>query len=119
MIINYLKNIGYTFLIILITNIVITLLSYFNILNGNILNIINIITIYIAIIITSYLIGRKANKKGYLEGIKFGSIIMIIILLLNVLIFKPNFKIISIFYYISIIFISMIGSMIGITKRKI
>jgi len=119
MVINYLKNIGYTFVGILASCIIITLLNYLNILNGSILNIISIIVMIIAIFIGGFLTGRKANKKGYLEGIKFGGIMIVIILLLNLLIFKNKFSLIDILYYLSLLFSSTIGSMIGIQRRSI
>lgn len=118
MIINYLKNLGYTFLILIISTIILTILNYTNILKTNALNIISIIFLFISIFIGSYLTGKKANKKGYIEGIKFGSIIMVIILLINLIIFKNKFHLISILYYLTIIFISMIGSIVGITKKN-
>lgn len=118
MIINYLKNIGYVFLGILVTTIIITLLNYFGLLNGTMLNIISIITITLSILIGGYLTGKKANKKGYLEGIKFGSIVIIIILFLNLIIFKNQFNLTSILYYLLLLFTSTIGSMIGIMRKK-
>ena len=119
MIINYLKNIGYVFIGILITTIIITLLNYFNILNTSSLKVISIITIILSLFIGGYLTGRKANKKGYLEGIKFGLIMIIIVLLLNLLIFKNEFNLINILYYISLLTSSMIGGMFGIMKKSI
>jgi len=119
LIINYLKNIGYVFIGILITTIIITLLNYFNILNTSSLKVISIITIILSLFIGGYLTGRKANKKGYLEGIKFGLIMIIIVLLLNLLIFKNEFNLINILYYISLLTSSMIGGMFGIMKKSI
>lgn len=119
MIINYLKNIGYTFLLFLISTLLLTLLNYTGLLTGKLLNILSTLLLFLSIFIISIFIGRKANKKGYIEGIKFGSIIMILILLINLLIFKNKFHLISILYYLLIIFISMVGSILGITKRKI
>lgn len=119
LIINYLKNIGYVFIGILITTIIFTLLNYFNILSTPTLKIISIITIILSLFIGGYLTGRKANKKGYLEGIKFGLIMIIIILILNLLIFKNEFNLINILYYISLLLSSMIGGMFGIMKKSL
>ena len=119
MIINYLKNIGYTLLIIITSCIIITILNYFNILNGNILNIISIIVILLSLFVGGFFTGRTANKKGYLEGIKIGGIMIVIVLLLNLLVFKNKFSLINILYYLSLLLMSTIGSMLGIQKRKI
>jgi len=118
MLINYLKNIGYVFVGLLISTLIITILNYFGILNGGLLKGISIFSSLLSIFIGGYLTGKKANKKGYLEGIKFGSIIMILILLFNLILFKNKFAIINILYYLSLIFISTIGSMIGIIRKK-
>lgn len=119
MIINYLKNIAYTFIILIVSTIIITILNYFGILNGNILKLILNIIIILSLFIGGYLIGTKSSKKGYLEGIKFGIIIIALILLLNLLIFKNKFSLISFLYYPSLLITSTLGSMLGIQKRKI
>lgn len=118
MIINYLKNLGYVFISIFITTIIITLLNYFGILKETPLKILSIISMIISILIGSYLTGKKANKKGYLEGIKFGSIIIVIVLLLNLILFKNEFNLINILYYLLLLFTSTIGSMIGIMRKQ-
>lgn len=117
-IINYLKNIGYIFAGIFVVTIIITILNYFNILNGTILNVFRIITIILSLFIGGYLTGLKANKKGYLEGIKFGSIMIIIVLLLNLLVFNNKFTLMNILYYLLLLFCSTLGSMIGIMRKS-
>lgn len=118
MIINYLKNIGYSLGIISVSTIVITLLNYFSILTGNLLNIISIVIMIFTMFIGGYLTGKKASKKGYLEGIKFGIIMILIILIFNLLVFKNKFELMNILYYLILLVSSTIGSMIGIQKRK-
>lgn len=117
MIINYLKNIGYVFLGIIISTVIITLLNYFGILNGSLLNIILISIIIISLFIGGYLTGKKASRKGYLEGVKFGSIIILLVILLNLIIFKNKFNLISILFYLSLLISSVLGSMIGISRK--
>jgi len=110
---------AYTFIILIVSTIVITILNYFGILNGNVLNIILNILIILSLFIGGYLTGTKASKKGYLEGIKFGMVIIALILLLNLLIFKNKFSLISFLYYPSLLITSTLGSMLGIQRRKI
>ncbi len=119
MLINYLKNIGYVVLSILVSIFIITILNYFKILTGNSVKIFELIILFISLFILGLLTGRKANKKGYLEGIKIGSIMVVIILLLNLIVFKNKFTLLNILYYPLLILTSMIGSMVGITKRNI
>lgn len=118
MIINYLKNIVYVFLGLFITTIVVTLLNYFGILNGTILNITLTTIIILSLFIGGYLTGKKANKKGYLEGIKFGSIMIILIILLNLIVFKNKFNLINILFYLSLLTSSVLGSMFGISRKN-
>jgi len=117
-IINYLKNIGYILLGLLVMTIITTILNYFNILNGNLLKIISVIIMGLSLLIGGFLTGSKANKKGYLEGIKFGLIMIVIILILNLLIFKNEFKLINILYYFGLLLLSTIGAMFGINRKK-
>jgi len=118
-IINYLKNIGYLFIGMLVVTIIITILNYFNVLNGMPLKVVLNITIILSLFIGGYLTGKKANKKGYLEGIKFGSIMVVIVLLLNLFIFKNEFALINILYYLSLLFSSTLGGMIGIMRKSV
>ena len=117
MIINYLKNIGYSIVFLLLTNIIITILNYFGLLNNNVLKILSILLVSFSMTLGGFFTGKKANKKGYLEGIKFGSILIIIFVMLNLLLFKNSFSLINILYYIILLFCSMLGSMIGIQKK--
>lgn len=118
MIKNYLKNLAIGILSILISIFLFTLLNYFNIINYNITKIISITSLYIILLITGYLIGIKRKEKGYLIGIKYGSLFMVIILLINLIIFKNKFNLINILYYLSIILFSTIGSILGVNKKN-
>ena len=116
MIKNYLFNILLYFIIILICSIVITVVHYFSIFNDNIINILTIVLPIVAILVSSFRIGRCVSKKGYLEGLKFGGIIIFITLIISLL--SKNFNIKSIIFYIILLISSMLGSMVGITRKK-
>ena len=60
----------------------------------------------------------KTNKKGYLEGIKYGFIITILFWIISFLAFDENLKISNLLYYLVILVISSIGSMFGINKKN-
>ena len=114
--INYLKSILYTLSIIIIGTIIITLLNYFNILSGIPLKIIMLIIPIIGVFIGSFLIGKISNQKGYIEGIKYGIIWIVIILIINLI--TKNLSITSIPYYLIIITTSIFAGVIGINKKK-
>ena len=115
--VKYLKALLYIFIPLFIFNIVLSILYYFDVIEGNTLNILNLVITIISVIIGGIYIGNKAEKKGYLEGLKLGFIISLIFLLMNFIIFKGlNTK--SLIYYLALILISTFGSMIGISTRK-
>lgn len=78
---------------------------------------INFIAVAVITLIFGILCGKKTSKKGYLEGIKMGSMIVLIIFLLN-LIFYRTFSLYILLYYLVIIVSSTIGSMIGINLKR-
>lgn len=105
------------FFIILITGtLIITIINYFNILNNKLISIIKFLLPTTSIFISSYNLGKISDKLGYLEGLKLGSIIITTFILLTILLNKFNLK--SILYYLILLLISIIGSMIGINKKK-
>ena len=89
---KYIKSLGLFFIILLVLNLIISIFSYFEIINLN------------------------SNNKGYLEGIKLSLTILIIFTFFNLIL--GNFNCVTIIYYIIIILIISIGSMVGINKKK-
>lgn len=118
---TYLKKYGlrvlYTFLIIIISLLLINTLYYFNIINNSVYKVLKIIPIIISIFINAYILGKNAEQKGYLEGLKL-SIIIILVFFILTLITKQPIKLKVILYYLIISITSILGSMIGINKKK-
>lgn len=117
MIKKYLISYAYTLGIIIIGTFVITLLNYFNLLSSNVANTIMLIIVIVSIFIGSFLLGKKSNKKGYLEGIKYSAILIFLLVIINLLFIKV-FEIKSLIYFLIIIVSSTFGSMIGINKKR-
>lgn len=115
---KYLKVYGLIIAIILISAIFLTILNYFNILNGNILKWIKILIPIIAVLIGSIKIGKNTDKKGYLEGLKFGGIFIIFLIIFNFLAYDNDFNIMSIVFYFLILLSSTLGAMLGINKKN-
>jgi putative membrane protein (TIGR04086 family) len=114
--ITYLKSIVYTIITIIIGSIITTILNYFNIINGITLKIIMLLIPLIGISIGSFLIGKTSTQKGYIEGLKYGLLWIIILLIINLII--KNFTIISIIYYSILLLISILTSILGINTKK-
>lgn len=65
-----------------------------------------------------YKAGKKTNKKGFIEGLITGSIFIVILLLLSLIIFHKSLTLSTLFYYLSLITISMVSSIIGRNKKE-
>ena len=85
-------------------------------LSSQIFYIIRSIIPLIGIFIGSFLLGKSSSKKGYIEGLKYSAIWIFIFLVFNIIL--NNFNVISIIYYIFLILISMLGSILGINRKK-
>ena len=114
---RYLKSLGLFIGSFLIFNIIITVLNYFELLNINIAKIIKIVIIIISLLSSGIYLGLKSSKKGYLEGLKLGGIIIVILTLL-VLILPIKFNIFSGLYYLIILGLETLGATIGINKKS-
>lgn len=116
---NYLKKIGksliYTFLIFIIGTILTTLFSYLS--EGIIYKTLKILIPIIALFIGGLIIGKNSKSKGWFEGLKYGAIVIIILSLLGLLFSNELFDIKRIIYYLILIFIAILGSMLGINKN--
>lgn len=113
---KYLKSSIYTLCILLGCAIIITILNYFNILMGNVLKITELLIPIISIFIGSYILGKSSNNKGYIEGLKYGMAWIILFLIINLI--SKNFAYLSLIYYLILIIIAIVSSIIGINRRK-
>lgn len=116
MLMKYLKSFIWSLGILLSSIIILTILNYFNILNGTILKVLELLIPLISIFVGSYKLGKISNQKGYIEGLKYSSIWIIIFLLFNII--TKNLSLIGILYLILMILIGVFASIFGINKRK-
>ena len=96
--------------------IIVTILNYFNIINGNLLNIIHYIIPIISVAVGSFILGKTSSKKGYIEGLKYAGIWSIFFLVINI--FIKRLDISSIIFFVILILLSMLSSIVGINKKK-
>ena len=120
---NYLKMLGKSFLyiisILFFSVIIITILNYFNIFGNKLVTIFKIISALVSIFVGGFIVGKKAKEKGWLEGLKFGIIIITILFLINWIILKQELNIKNFIYYLILITSSILGGMIGISKKTV
>jgi putative membrane protein (TIGR04086 family) len=113
----YLKALGYTWASMLILTLIITIFHYFNLMGDKVADVLKLLTSIISIFIGSFIVGKTANHKGWLEGLKYSGILIITIALLT-LIFSLGFSSKTIIYYLIVIACSVIGSMVGISIKE-
>ena len=118
---KYLKNIifslGLVIIVLLVFSFILTVLSYFNIVNDSLTTIFKMLIPIISVLSSGILMGINSTKSGWLEGLKLGILIIILLFLFNLLGLNNTFKINQLLFYGILIFTSIIGSMIGITRK--
>lgn len=115
---TYIKYIGYTLLSIFLSLLFISTLYYFDILSTNVVNYLRPIIVLLNIFISSYILGKRSDKNGYLEGLKLGFLTLLIFTFISLIFFRNGIKPRIIIYDIIILGTSIFGSMLGISKEK-
>lgn len=115
--IYYLKSMVYSLGIILGGAIILTVLNYFNLLHGIFLKVCELLIPLLATFIGSFFIGRASSKKGYLEGIKYGGIWVVVLVLTNVIL--RSFTLLSLIFYVLLLLSSLGGAIVGINVKKV
>ncbi len=115
-ILKYLKAVGWILIINLIFSLIITLFHYFDIFSPNTIKTLKLLGVIVSMLIGGIYIGKKSEKKGYLEGIKIGLAFILLIFLFTMI--SKNFTFRVILYYLIILISSTVGAMIGIQKKK-
>lgn len=117
-----LKNYGIQLLYliggIILCSLLLSVFNYFNILKESTSHVVIFLLIIIISLLSGLSCGKKAEKKGFLEGLKIGGIFVLTLTLLNLIFFASSFNIHRICYYIIILISTTVGSMIGINKKK-
>lgn len=117
-VVKYLKSLIYILIPILVLNTILSLLYYFNIVGNQVNSYMKLFIVAISMLVGGIYIGSKASKKGWLEGLKIGLEVIILLFVVSYLAYDKGVNVKSIIYYFILIMSSMLGSMIGINKRK-
>ncbi len=117
---NYLKKIIisllFTFSSIFILTFLFTMFNYFDIIGNKTMNISKIIIPLFSVAIGGFIIGKNSLKNGWLEGIKLGLIVIIVIIIGN-LILKQSLNIKDLIFYLLLLISGIFGSMFGINTK--
>lgn len=119
---NYLKKLGisllYSVLFLIVLNFIMACFSYFNVINGGFIIFFMLFNIVISVFVGAFMMSKNYSKKGWLEGLKFSFVLWILVLFIDVFIYKFSFdlkfSVFSIIFLISGVF----GGMVGINYKK-
>ena len=105
------------FIILVVGTFFLTLFNYFSILGSKIMAVFRLLLPLLAMFVSSYKLGKMSDKKGYLEGLKLGGIIVFIFMVMVFLLDRFDIK--CIIYYLILLLTSIMGSMIGSNRKKL
>ncbi len=91
--------------------------GYYFFLSTKFIKTLALIYLIVLFFVFSFKEGHKAAKQGYIAGIKTGSLFIFILLMFNI-IFYRNFHINSLIYYLILLAVAILGSMVGINAKK-
>ncbi len=109
----------YTFLFLIVGCFISTLLYYFNILSDKANTIFLYIIIILSSIIGSVKFSRHLKYRGIINGLIFYLVCIILFILSSVIIFKSNFSLKNLVYYLVMLLSSVLGGIIGKNKEEI
>ncbi len=111
--INFLKVLIVPLGVVFLLPIILSILNMFGLKTYNL---VLLILMSITGLISGFFIGKKAEKKGYINGLLFGLLLCFILFIIS-LFFRKPYTINTLLYYTIITVSSTIGSMIGIQKQ--
>jgi len=115
------KKYGEAFLLVFIFlgffSMLSTLLGYFNITSLKVTEYLILFLTMTSLFIGGFFLGKRCEKKGWLEGIKIGSIIIFLFFLISYLGLDQGLNLKVFIYYLLLLASSVLGSMLGINKK--
>ena len=106
---KYIKSFSLVLFEIIGITLLLTLLSYLNIISSTIYSYLELISIFIILYLNGRKISRGNNKFSFLDGFKIGLLLLLIFSLCNILL-KNVFSIKTFIYYLLIVFTPLLGS---------
>lgn len=104
-------------LLVLLYFSILTVLGYTGVLKLKTLSTVNLVFTGIVLCLLGINLGKKTSKKGFLEGLKLGSIVVFCIFILN-LIFYRKFNLQIFLYYLLLLTSPTIGGILGINMKR-
>ena len=109
----YLKDILYVFLTMIIGIFIFTFFNYFNIFSDKVTNVLKMILVIGTFIFSGFYLSKRSKGRGFLEGLKIGTILSLFLLLVTLLGINSSFEWRNLIYYLILIISSMTGGIIA------
>ena len=103
----------YSFFIIFVFSFIFSILYYFNIIGDKVNDVLLWITGVISIFVGSLKFSKGLRFKGLINGAIYYLVFLIISIILSLVIFKSDFDIKNIIYYVVLLLSSVLGGIIG------
>ncbi len=114
---KFIKPFLYSLGILLVFTFILTIFNYIGLISFFALKVCKVIIPIVSYFIAGFLIGKNSDKKGWLSGIEIGLILVITSFAIN-LVLNTKLSIGLILYYIGLLSICVLGSMLGINRKK-
>lgn len=115
---KYGKTMGIFLVVVFLLLVILTFLNIGNILYTKSTDTIILVGMILFFAIIGFEYGKKAQAKGYLEGLKIGASLILLLIVINLLFYQTGFSIARFIYYLVLILSSTLGSMIGINRKR-
>lgn len=118
---KYIKEYGITllkFLGFLLGGSIGISLFYYLLFSTKVVNVITFLYMILVFFLFGLKAGKSAENRGFLAGLKIGSLLLLVLILFNLIFYQTGFQIIRIIYYIVLLFASVAGATIGINRKK-
>jgi len=101
---------------IVLSFFLLTILFYYNIISDKIFPFVKLVVVLITFLVHSFLLSRRLEQKGFIIGLFYALIYILIFTVSSVIFYKFQGKIFL--YFFLLIIISILGSLFGIQKRS-
>lgn len=101
-----------------VVTLLLSLLYYFTNISLNFISTALLLYVGSIFFIIGYKGGKKCESKGFVYGLKYGFGGVLIMYLLGGILFTFKLNLYKIIYYLILILVCVLGSMLGINKKK-
>lgn len=113
-------NIGKIFGIFILLEILISfIMGLFNLLgfNSSLSKIILLLVNIVIFFVYGIQRGKVTNKKGILEGLLTGGIMIMLLFIITLIFFHTSLSLATLLYYLALLFVTIVGSTVGKNKK--